>query len=73
MKYKVVRIPIEAYLKEKQRVVQIEDRLKKIKKKNVKVKMTDYFRYRANRPVFIYDEDLVNQFNTKKYKRGFSL
>ena len=70
-KYKVVRIPIEAYLKEKAKVEQINIRLKELIKNKRNVKMTQYFNFRAGRPLFIYDDELVNFFG--KSKRRYSL
>ena len=74
-RYKNIRIPIEAYEKEKIRMNEISTNLKKLLKgENVKpIKMTQYFQLRANRPVFIFDDELINMFSKRKRKGGFSL
>ena len=72
--YKNVRIPIEAYNKEKLRLEELNRKLKELtKNKNMKtIKMTQYFRLRSSKPMFVYDDELVNYF-AKKKKGGFSL
>lgn len=70
-RYKNIRIPIEAYEKEKLRMNEISFNLKTLLKgEKVKpIKMTQYFQLRANKPVFVYDDELINMFSKKK-KRG---
>jgi hypothetical protein len=68
-KYKVVRIPVEAYLKEKSKADEMNKRLSQLLKKNKRIPMTSYFKFRAERPMFIYDDELLNYFG--KSKRGY--
>lgn len=71
MKYKVVRMPLEVWLKEKSRKDEINARLTQIQKKQIHIPFTDYFRFRTNKPMFIYDDELINAFGSKKKQRGF--
>lgn len=74
-RYKNIRIPVEAYDKEKIRMNEITNKLKVLLKgEHTKpIKMTQYFQLRANKPVFIYDDELINMFSKRKKKGGFSL
>lgn len=66
-KYKVVRMPIEAYLKEKNKADEMSKRLQQLLKKSKRIPMTSYFKFRADKPIFIYDEELVNLFSKSKH------
>lgn len=73
-KYKTIKIPTEAYEKEKQRINEINRKLKTLVKGNVApVKMTQYFKLRSLKPVFIYDDELVDYFGRNKKGGNFSL
>ncbi len=70
MKYKNVRIPIEAYQKEKIRLDELNRKLRELTKNpKRKIPMTQFFRLRSSKPIFIYDEELINYFAKKKNGR----
>ena len=73
MRYKSVRIPIEAYEKEKLRLEAMNRKLKQLTKQTNKIKMTQYFKLRSSRPIFIYDDELVNYFSNKKKGGKYSI
>lgn len=65
---KTIRIPVEAYQKEKMRLDEINKKLKQLtKNQNFKdIKMTEYFKLRSSKPMFVYDDELLNRFAKKK-------
>jgi hypothetical protein len=67
-KYKLIRIPTEAYEKEKRKANEMNNRLSEITKKPRRIPMTQYFKFRAERPMFIYDDELINYFTKSKRK-----
>lgn len=65
-RYKSIRIPIEAFEKEKIRMNEINSKLRQLVKGSKTLKMTQYFQLRASKPMFIYDDELINLMSKKK-------
>jgi hypothetical protein len=71
-RYKTFKYPVEALEKDLIRKTEFEKKIREIIKKPVKIPMTAYFRFRASKPLFVYDDELISAF-TKKKTRGFNL
>lgn len=67
--YKNVRFPIDSYLKEKRRMEELSKRFSQISGKKKNIKFTQLLELRASKPMFIYDDELVNFFSKKSTKR----
>jgi len=72
-KSKIIRIPLEAYEKEKLRVMDMQNRIRTLTNEPVRIRFADYLRLRASKPIFIYDDELLNFFKKKKQTRRFNL
>lgn len=66
MKYKIVRYPIEAYARDLQRKNEINKRFNELTKKTKKIKFTDFLKLRSQKPMFAYDDELINYFGKNR-------
>ena len=67
-RYKPVRMPIEAYNNFNRKGKIIEEVLKKYYK-NKNVKRTDVLKFYSQKPIYIYDDELINFFVKNKRER----
>ena len=66
IRYKQMRVPIDAYTKLVQKKMRIEDRLFSITRKKVPVRLTKLITVISDQALKIDDEYLVNTFRRKK-------
>ena len=71
-KYKQIRVPEDVYEVWVKRKTNIQDRICKVTNKFKKIPLTNVLRYYGHRKIDIWDDELINYFNTNKRKRKFT-
>jgi len=66
MRDKIIRMPEEAYESYRRKLKQMEEMLNKDLKKPVKLKFSDGLRFFSQRPVFVYNDEVIKFFVKKK-------
>ena len=66
IRYKQMRVPIDAYNKLLQKKMKIEDRLFSLARKKVPVRLTKLITVISDQTIKIDDDYLINQFRRKK-------
>lgn len=67
-KYKIIRMPLTAFLRDKQRLETIRQKVSKITGKPSRIKMTQFYSFRSEKPIYIYDEELLDFFGKRRKK-----
>ena len=71
-KYKQIRVPEDVYNIWAKRKNNIQERIKRVTNKPKKIALTNVLRYYGNRKIDIWDDELINYFNSNKKKRKFT-
>lgn len=70
-RYKPIRMPIEAYNSFDRKGKVIQEVLKRNGQKKI-IKRTEVLNFYSQKPIYIYDDEVLNFFIRKKKKRGVS-